>query len=322
MVRSSIMGKDGLTLAVIASLVMTAVAFFVDTPPLLTADAGICFPSPNNWPMPAGLGWIFNTAMIGVTALLLSILNKEYRIVPNSDSVFLEMFLILAVSNVWISGIFTASSIMAVINLACILILFSCYDRNNSSKDIFLIATMMSIGSMFQYAFIFIAPVFLIGTFIVKCFDIKVLAAYLMGLIAPYWIILGFGIVAPGELHFPSLSNIFTFASENDMFFGLLNVWLTIGIGILLSLANSMQTYAGNSKKRACNAVLNVLGIFILLCIIFDFANLVTYLATAYFFTAIQIGRIFELGNIRRPEMWLLGIFLIYLILFILTVAT
>lgn len=318
MINRHIIGKEVLTLAVIAALVMAAVAFFVDTPAVLPADAGLCFPSPDQWKFPAFFRWLFNTALIGAVAVLLSTLNKEYRLIPGSDTIFLGMFLIMAVSNVWISGLFTTSSILAVVNLICMLMLFSCYDRYNSTKDLFVIGTLMSFGSMFQYAFIFMAPVYLIGAIIMKCFDIKVLIAYLMGLAAPYWIVLGFGIVSPDAIHFTRPTHIFAFVSKGDMVVGFLNVGLTVALGVLLTLSNTFNAYTGNSKKRACNAVINLLGIFLLACMIFDFENLVVYLSSAYFITAFQLGKLFETGNLRRPEFWLLGITAVYLILYIL----
>lgn len=307
------MGKEGFALAVIAALAMAAVAFFVDRPASLQADTGICFPSPDKWGFSPFWGWFLNSVILAAVCVALSSLNKEYRIVRGSDTVLPGMFLIMAASNIWVSGMFTSTGIIALANIACIMILFSCYGKYNATKDLFVIASILSAGSMIEYAFLFMMPVYLIGAIIVKCFDIKALAAYIMGLIAPYWIVVGLGIVPIDSISFPHLSNVFgSFASKGDMLFGFLNVGITAFIGFALAFMNSVRFYTGNSRKRGFNAVINLLGGFILLCMIFDFENLLAYLATGYFITAIQLGNLFEGGNIRKGEWWLLGLSALY----------
>lgn len=322
MLRREIMGKNGLALAVIASLAMAAVAFFVDAPVSMLPDTGLCCASPNSWGLRPGLGWFLNTLFLALACVILADLNKRYHLVPGTDNVTIGMFLIMAASNVWVSGIFTSTGIMAIVNLVCVAVLFGCYNKHNATKDLFIIASILSFGSMIQYGFVFLMPVYLIGAIIMKCFDFKVICAYLMGLVAPYWIVLGFGLVAPGEIGFPRLSHVFeSIASNTDIFFGLLNVALTSFIGVILALLNSIRVYSGNTKKRACNAVINLLGVFILACLVFDFENMIAYLATLYLIVAIQLGNMFELGNVRRGELWLLLLSALYIAGFVMMIV-
>lgn len=294
MVHRHVMGKEGLTLAVIASMAMTAVAFFVGSHGTF-------------W------SWAANTALLGVTAVMLSIVNKEFRIVNGSDTILIGMFLVLSSSNVWTSGLFTSSGFMALVNLICIYILFGCYRQRNATREIFIIGTILSIGSIFEYAFIFMMPLYILGALMVKCLSVKAVIAFIMGILAPYWIAVGFGLLPPESLKFPELSNVFgVFASKSDMFVGLLNVGITLLITLMLALTNSVRLYAGNSKRRIFNMVINVMGIATLICMIFDFDNLTTYLVTLYLVMAVQLGNLFELRNIHRGGWWLLSLSLLY----------
>lgn len=314
-----VMGKEGLALAAVVSLAMAAVAFFISPSYSLDAVAGLCFPSPANWGLSAGLGWWFNIILLGATCALLSSLNKEYHIVPGSDTVALGMFLLMVTSNIWTSSMLTSTGIMAIANLVCIMMLFGCYDNRNATKDLFVIGTILSFGSMIQYGFVFMMPVYIIGAIILKCFNFKALTAYLMGIAAPYWIFIGFGIVDPQSISFPSLSHVFeNIVSKSDLLIGVLNILFTALLGVVLTFLNSVKVYTGNSKKRACKTVLNVLGLFTLLCVIFDFENVMAYLATLYAITAVQMGNMFQSGNVTFSRYWLLGISALYITGFVL----
>lgn len=313
MVHRHAMGKEGLALAVIASLAMTAVAFFIDAPAPLQGDTGICFPSPNGWGLSPVWGWLLNTLLLAVTAGMLYGANKEYGLVKGTDTVFVSLFLIMATSNVWVSGLFSTTAMLAIINIGCMMILYGCYRQNNVTKDIFVIGSILSVGSMFQYAFIFMTPVYLIGTIMLKCFNLKVVPAYLMGLIAPYWVVLGFGIADIDSLRIPDLQHVFDrLGSKSDMLVGMLNIGLTLTIGLLLGLSNAVKLYAGNSRRRLMVMSLNLLGAVTAVCMIFDFDNLTAYLATIYMVTAVQIGILFESSGFPGEKWWLLGLSALY----------
>lgn len=322
MVHRHVMGKEGMTLAVIASLAMAAVAFFVDTPSALSGDMGICFPSPNGWGMPPLWGWIFNLSALLVACATLYGVNKEFTIVQGSDTVLLGMFLIMATSNTWVSGILTSSGIMALANLICLMVLFGCYRKRNASQEIFVIGSILSVGSMIQYAFIFMIPVYLIGSIMLKCFNFKAFIAYLMGLAAPYWVGIGLGIIPLDAFTMPTLSNLFDgYATKSGLLVGLLNVGVSVTIGLILALSNGVRLYAGNTQRRLYNMVVNLLGFVAAVCMTVDFNNMVAYMATSYMITAIQLGNLFALRNVHRGSLGLFILSLIYIGSFVLMVT-
>lgn len=317
-----VMGKEGMTLAVIAWLAMTAVAFFVDMPRTPAADTGICFPSPDTWRLIPFWGWLINTLLVATVAILISVINKEYRIVSGSDTVLTGMFLILTGSNIWTSGMLTSSVCVALVNLLCISVLFGCYRRRNVARELFVLATILSVGSMFEYALVFMIPVYIIGAAMTKCLTIKSFIAFLMGLAAPWWIGLGFGIIPFDSLKLPQLSHVFgAITSKHDLFIGLLNIGVTLLIAFMLALANAVKLYAGNSRRRIFNMVINVLGLVILVCMIFDFANLPAYLTTLYLVSSVQLANEFELRNVSHGAWWIAGISAMYIGAFVLMIV-
>lgn len=307
------MGKEGMTLAAIASLAMAAVAFFVDAPNVLAGSMGVCLPSPNEWGLTAAWGWGLNLTLLMATVVTLYAVNKEFTVVQGSDTVLTGMFLIMATSNIWVSGMLSSSTLIALANLLCLLILFGCYRKRNSMQELFAIATILSLGSMIQYAFIFMMPVYLAGAMLLKCFNLKSLTAFLMGVAAPYWVGAGLGIIPLDSFTMPTFTNLFDgYMTKSGLLIGLINVAVTAVIGLLLALNNSVRLYAGNTQRRLYNMVVNLLGLVCVICMTVDFNNMVAYMATLYLITSFQLANLFALWNINKGWAWLLGLSALY----------
>ncbi|MDE6381957.1 MAG: hypothetical protein K2L57_03720 [Muribaculaceae bacterium] len=321
MIHRHVMGREGMLLATLVALAMFAVAFFIDTPNTLAGNMGICLPSPNMWGLSPLWGWITNLIFMTVLTVTLFLVNKEFSFVQGSDTVLTGMFIIMASSNTWISGTLSSTLLLALANLICLLELFGCYRKRNSAQELFVIATILSLGSMIQYAFIFMMPAYLIGAMLLKCFNFKRLVAFLMGIVAPYWVGGGLGIIPPDCFTMPTFTNLFDgYATKSGLFIGLVNVALTVLTGFLLSLNNTVRLYAGNTQRRLCNTTINVLGLVCAACMVIDFNNMVVYMATVYMITAIQLANLFALWNIQHGSRWLFGLSLIYVLGFLLMV--
>lgn len=314
MIHRHVMGKEGMVLALIVALGMFAIAFFIASPPTLSGDMGICLPSPNLWGLNAFWGWVANLSALFVTGIVLYAVNKEFTVVQDSDTVLTGMYAIMVASNLWVSGPLSSTGILALANLICLVVLFGCYRKRSSPQEMFLIASILAIGSMFQYAFIFMMPVYLIGALMMKCMNFKSFIAFLMGVCAPYWIGLGFGIIRIDHFTFPEMTNLFDgYATHSELFVGLANIALTAVIGIILALMNWVKLFAGNTQRRQYNMVVNVLGLATIVCVIFDANNMIAYLATMYMITSVQLANLFVLRNVYKPTRWLICLSLLYM---------
>ena len=321
MVHRHVMGREGMLVAIVMSLVMFATAFFADTPNTLAGNMGICLPSPNEWGLSPLWGWITNIILMTVVTATLFLINKEFNFVQGSDTVLTGMFIIMASSNIWVTGTLSSTLLLALANLICLLVLFGCYRKRNSTQEMFVITTILSLGSMIQYAFIFMIPVYLIGAMLLKCFNFKSLIAFMMGIIAPYWVGVGLGIISLEQFRMPTFTNLFDgYATKSGLFFGLLNVAVTVVTGLILALNNSVKLYAGNTQKRLYNTVINVLGLVCAACMVIDFNNMVAYMTTVYMITAVQLANLFALWNIQYGTRWILALSALYILGFVMMV--
>ena len=183
----------------------------------------------------------------------------------------------------------------------------------------FVTATFISIGSMFQYAFLPMAVWVLIAAVILKIFRPKEVAAFILGLLAPYWIALGFGWIHFSEFRMPEPAPLF---GENidpaNLFVIMLSTGFAIFIGIAIGISNSLRIYAGNSRVNAFNSVISWLGIVCAACIIIDFNNILAYLATLYFAVAVQFANLCALWQFKHEWLVILLPSAVYILFFIL----
>jgi len=308
------MGTEGLLLALTASVLMVTAAHFVGMPPRLEGDMGICLPSPNLWGMGYMWGWIFNSVILIVTVLTLHLVNRTFNFVPGPDTVMTGMFAIMASSNLWISGNLSTSGLFALANIACMAVMFGCYDKRNATQELCVIATIISLGTMIQYAFIFMLPVYLIAAATLKCLRFKSFIAYLLGIVAPYWVAMGLGIVSLDDFAMPTMTNLFTgFTTRQTLLAGGINLGFTLLLTLVLTLGNMVRLYAGNTQRRLYNLVIDILGLACLICMIFDANNVVVYMCTFYMIAAVQLGNLFALRSIHRGGRWLTALCLLYI---------
>lgn len=276
----------------------------------LEGDFGICLPSPNLWNISLPLSWIINTLIVVGVAPILLFFNKKFNFVQGGGVALPAAFLVLICGNPLITRYFCASTLLLAFNAIALWMLSETYEKRNATQDYFVIATLISIGSMLQYAFLPMIVVYIVGGVFLKSLRIKETIAFIFGLAAPYWIGIGMGIIAPQDFHLPHFVNIFCYLGQtSDMAAMLISTGLIFLACTILSLNNAVHLYAGNSKIRRINNVINTLGYVSALCMVVDFNNLTTYVGSLYVWMAVQVGNLFALHRVQRP----------YLLLWILT---
>lgn len=322
MTRQRGIGKTGMVLAAIAAAAMFAAVFFFGPELRLSGELGICLPSPNLWDIDPLWSWAINTALLATITAGAFLLNRQYNFIRSTQPVLPAMFLVLAASNPWITDYLSSSTLICFVNLLSLSVLFGCFRQRNATQQMFVIGTFFSIGSMCQYAFLpYIIP-YTVGAIIMKAFRLKEFLAMGMGILAPYWVGIGMGIIPLEDFRMPEFTDLFNgFAQARELFVLMLSVGIAIFCGFILALNNSIKLYAGNSRVNALNMTITLVGLTSTLCIIIDFSNMMAYIATLYFSVAVQLANLCALWTIRRewlvvfiPSLVYIGFFLALLL--------
>lgn len=279
---------------------------------------GICLPSPDLWGLSPAVSLIVYILLLIATAIALAQINKTFSVIPCSGNMLAGIFLLTSASIPWVTGTLTSSCIMAPAMLACLGILFNNYRRDNATQGIFLIATILSFGSMIQYAFLFMAVPLLIIAAMFKCLHWRETIAFLMGIAAPYWIVLGTGLVPLDSLVIPQISDIrYGNLSHEMILAGLLNLAITAVLSLILGLNNALRLFAGNIRRQTFNAAVSIMQTATVAMMMLDYNNLTAYIMTFYLCASFQFANFFAMRKFRRP--WIPGAILcaIYVTFFI-----
>ena len=135
-------------------------------------NKGLGLTTANNWIAFGKSSMVFSIILNLAIAGLLIYLNKMYNVLRNPTVIFAGLFLVLQMPFPDLTGQVYGGTILCITILACAFILFSTYSNPNR-RAIFLIFTILSIGTFFQYAFLFYLPVMIIGCMQMRILDLK-----------------------------------------------------------------------------------------------------------------------------------------------------
>lgn len=234
---------------------------------------------------------------------------------------FAGMFLVMQAGQPSLMGQLYDGSVMCFLILLAIIPFFSTFQRPDRTRRIFLSFLLISLGSLTGYAYTVYLIVFFIGCFQMQCFSLRGLLAALTGILTPYWILCGFGVVSLSSFRMPEFINIFDALEGRDLaqivVYTIVNLILGVGFGIF----DIIKIYGYNGRARAYNGFWIILTIITTLFVIIDYTNLIIYLPILNCCTAIQIGHFFTINNTRRTYIPICCIYVVYIILYLWSVT-
>lgn len=258
----------------------------------LEGSGGVCMPSPNQWTISPTLSFATSLGLTTLCVLLTIGLNMRFSLIPGTGVLYATMFLIAQGAVPWINPRLSSAIILLCVSLICTHILFSLYGQRNASKGIFVIFSTLAWGSMIQYAFILLMPIFLLGALFLSVLRIREAGAALLGILSPFWISIGLGIIAPGDINLPTLTNLFySFTSPGSLFFLLVTLGFASILMLLLTASNALAPSSSGQQHRSYNAFLNLLGISMIWYMLFDASNMLTYASVLMFGLSFQTAR-------------------------------
>ena len=279
-------------------------------------NKGLGLTTANNWidfgKSSMTINLILNLAIAGFMIYL----NKMFNVLRNPTLIFAGLFLILQMPFPDLTGQLYGGTILCVTVLACAFILFSTYNRPNR-QAIFAIFTIISLGTFFQYAFLFYLPVMIIGCMQMRILDLKTALAATMGLVTPPWILLGFGYISIDSISFPEFTSIFGKLSTGEAWQMLVSIGITVFVCIGAWAANLVRIISYNAQTRAYNGFFAMVALVSVLFMLTDFTNYIIYVPLLNCCTAIQLGHLFTIYQSRRSYLGIVSVVVVYFSLYI-----
>ncbi|MDE6207104.1 MAG: hypothetical protein K2M55_04790 [Muribaculaceae bacterium] len=301
----------------LAATVCACIYFFTGHTVPLTADYGLGLPSANLWfSVPViSLAAAF-AAGIG-TIVAMTLLNKIYNVLRSMTMLFAAFFTAMQIATPDIATQFFTGSLLAVVVPACLLLLFSCYKSSDASRRVFIIFFVLSALTATQYCY----AIYLIASFAglgqMRIFNLRNLLASLMGIVTPWILLLGFGIVSPSEIDMPELASIFAALNLEDAVLLVATVSFTAAVTLLLYIINVVRTIAYNARARAFNGSFTLVLLLTLAAMCADYQNIIAYLPLFNFSCAMEMAHFFSTHRGDKTFIAIFGIIAVYFALFL-----
>lgn len=288
-------GQSFMILCAFALMVATAVALSMGVQPASVESTGLFFTLKGSLfeagPLSAAVNVLCLFVMGGITLAL----NKVFSYIRSVTRLFVSAFFLLQLANPAGLVSFNAGTLLGLVTVMLVLPLFASFQDRHSQRNIFLVFAVIAAGSMFHYGFLILIPAFVLGFLNMGVFNLKGLLAMLFGLITPFWIVLGMGIVMPSDFVTPHVDGIWNLTDGSDLSLTHILASLIAVMGIVLAVMNLMTIMNYRMQTRVYNAFFVFVLVMAIIALCIDFGNVVVYLALLSLMVAVQIAHVHTL---------------------------
>ena len=280
---------------------LLVVAAFLETAsgsvPQPDAGAGLFFSA--KWSSIASpmLSTAVNLACVIGIGLLMLALNKVFNFVRSVTFIFASVFYLLEMSNPFVSSIFNNGTTLCLVLVGGITMLFSSYQDKHSQHSIFLSFAVLATASLFQYAFLFLIPAFLLGFIYMRAMNFKGVLAMLLGLLTPLWIALGLGIVDVADFKPFAIDAVWDSLALEQIRMLVVEVAVVALLAIALTIMNLFTIMNYRLQLRVYNAFFTLMTLLCIAAMSVDYRDMTTFVPTLYLCLSIQVAHAFTLSN-------------------------
>ena len=290
-------GRPFMVLCALALIAATVVALMLGVHSAPAESEGLFFSLKGRLIEHGPLSVSINVLSLLATGGIMLALNKVFSYVRAVTHLFVSAFFLLQLAHPAGLVSFNAGTLLCLLTSIAILPLFASYQDRHAQRSIFLIFAIVAAGSMFHYGFLFLIPAFILGFLNMGVFNLKGLLAMLFGLVTPFWIVLGLGIVAPSGFTAPHINGIWTLTGQPWTNLTLVLAVITALLGIVLAVMNLMTIMNYRMQTRVYNAFFVFVLVMAVIAMCIDYSNVTVYLPLLGLMTAVQIAHFHTLRN-------------------------
>ena len=277
----------------------------------ITGNRGIALPPAGSWLAGPTDLWAAIASAFAVMGLLVYI-NRRFNLLRNLSTLFVVLFAAMTAATPDLGAQFGTGQLLAMVMGVCVVLMFGSYARPMRRREVFLVFLLLSAGTATQYAFAVYIPVMAVCCMQMRLGSLRTAVAALLGLVTPWWLLLGLGIVEPTELQLPRPANIFaTINLEEGVQLGT-TVLFTACLFIVAVALNFFRTMAYNARARSYNGTVLLMGFVTIVAMTVDYNNVASYVPVLNICASLQAAQFFVLHRTDRSWIAILCILLAY----------
>ena len=290
----------------------TVFAYFAGRVFPLEGDAGFLVPSSAKWIPDSVASMWCGIALSVLCAVFAGYLNKGFNIIRHITWLFAGLFVFMQGAFPSVMGRLYDGTVMCALILLAMVPLFSSFQHPKSTREIYLSFVLISAGSLTDVAYLGYLVLFLVGCIQMQCLKFKASLAVVLGIVTPYWIVMGSGLVGLSDFHAPEFVSIFDAVPDREALIMLVYVALTMALGVMAGVLNLVKVYSYNARTRAYNGFFLMLFLFSCVLALVDYGRFAVYLPVINLSSAFQIGHFFVINNQKRSYIPILVILALY----------
>lgn len=242
------------------------------------------------------------------TAAVMISANRQFNLLRSTSLFYAGLFVFSCAATPSLFNTGLVPPLLAMTVMAAMWIMFTIYNERRSDRRIFIIFAMLSAGAVLDWTFLFFIPVFIAGIGQMRILRPKKIIAALIGILTPWWIVLGLGIIP-----IPSVPRIFF--TPPSLLLDTPGIWpflatvaFTVTIGFFTGSLSLIRILGFNARARAVNGFLALIGIATGSLAIVNFTNFTTYVVLLNACVAFQVGHFFRATASRRGYIFMLSL--------------
>ena len=279
-------GRSFMLLSALALVAVTAVALSLGVEPSHIQGKGIFFSLQGTLidagPISAGI----NLLCLLATGAIVLALNKIYTFVRSMTHLIVSAFFLLQLANPAGLVALNAGTLLCLVTAVTLMPLFASFQDSHAQRSIFLIFAMVATGTMFHYGFLMLIPAYLLGFANMRALGLKGVLAMLFGLVTPFWIALGLGLVNPTDAALPQ----WPLMDRPQLNLQVILAVVTAVLGIVLAVLNLFTIMNYRMQTRVYNIFLIILLVMTILAACLDYRDMAVFLPLLNLMVAIQVA--------------------------------
>lgn len=305
-----------------ALMIAAAWSTHVDGSTPLQVDAGgIALPPAFRWIAPADVStWAAIACNVAIMAALI-ILNNRYNLLRSMTMLAAVLFAAMQCATPHLTARFYTGPLLALVVCACIGLMFGSYAQPEKRRQIFLVFFLLSAGMATQYAYAVYIPLMLLGCWQMRIMTPRAAMAAIIGLITPWWLLLGLGIVDPADIRVPEpvkLLSYIDFSEGMQLATAVVTAAVVFTASVVLDF---FRTIAYNARSRSYNGMIVLTGFITILAMAIDYNNVACYIPLMNACAALQAAQFFVLHRSGRSWLGIAGLIAVYISLYIWTMV-
>lgn len=278
-------GRQFMTLCAVTLVAVAAAAIVSGLQQAESHGSGIFYILGDSLIANGTLSAIFNVLCVLATGSMIIAVNKVFGFVRSVTFVHVSAFYLLMAANPAGLITFNAGTLLCLATVLLLVPLFGSFQDKHAQRFIFFTFMLIATGAMFHYAFVVLIPVMVMGFTYMHALNTRGILAMLIGIVTPFWIVLGLRIASPGDAHSPAM--LWASASVT-----LIAQAATIAlVAVILAVFNLFTIINYRMQPRIYNVCFFIMLVAVIIAMAIAWRDLQAFMPLLSLITAVQVAQ-------------------------------